>query len=144
MFCLPLDLRHEYLSRVLECLHAGAAQLADLLTQFRAILGLAHVYQHIAEKRHMTVDLHDELEDERRVNKHIFSTGLYIFIRVIDSSGCLIYARALLGPAHSTLRILIYAQPSPTTAGSILSIFVCPTGSSARSANKFLGNSLAR
>jgi len=89
----PLDLGHQDLSGVLECLHAGASQLPDLLSQLGAVLGLAHVYQHVAEERHMAVDLHDELESQAEGK---------VRIRVIGGNGCLIYAKALLGRAHST------------------------------------------
>jgi len=89
----PLDLGHQDLGGVLECLHAGASQLPDLLPQLGAVLGLAHVYQHVAEERHMAVDLHDELESQAEGK---------VRIRVIGGNGCLIYAKALLGRAHST------------------------------------------
>lgn len=60
--CLPLDLWHEDLGCVLECLHTGASQFAYLFAQLRAVLGLANMYQHVAKERHMAVDLHDELQ----------------------------------------------------------------------------------
>lgn len=71
----PLDLGHQDLGGVLECLHAGATQLADLLPELGAILGLADVYQHIPEQCHMAVDLHDELESDgaKEVNERFIS-----------------------------------------------------------------------
>ena len=65
MWRLPADLGQQDLASVSARIHNSAPQFADLLPQLGTVLSLPHVDQEISEQRHLGVDLHDQLQQNK-------------------------------------------------------------------------------